>query len=137
MVKIPNLAHALKKFSINKKATNSLIPKKAHLVCQTTIQDKSNVVLPSLSINQTVQSSREGNASNRIKIKTTSLKKHLLKLKDNKKLTLFHNYETNNNRMNTIDTASCSISIKKHSINSFSIISKYKKYNAIEYKSIF
>ena len=124
MVKIPNLAHALKKFSIHQKATNSLIPKKAHLLCQTTIQDKS--VLPSLSINQTVQSSREGNASNRIKIKTTSLKKHLLKLKDNKKLTLFHNYETNNNRMNTIDTASCSISIKKHSINSFSIISKYK-----------
>ena len=129
IVKIPNLAHALKRFSINKKATNSLIPKKTHLVCQTSTQDKSSVLLPSLSINQTLQSSRlntEGNASNKIKIKKTSLKKHLLQLKDNKKLTLFHNYEKNNNRLNTIDTASCSVSIKKRSINSLSIISKYK-----------
>ena len=127
MVKIPNIAHTLKRFSINKKGTNSIIPKKAHLVRQTSITDKSSVVLPSLSINQTLPSSsrisNECNLPNKIKLKTT-LKKHLLKLKDNKKLTIFKNYETN--RIKTIDTAPCSISLRRRSINSNSNLSKYK-----------
>ena len=128
IVKIPNIAHTLKRFSINKKGTNSFIPKKTHLVCQTSLTDKSSVVLPSLSINQTLPSSsrisKECNMPNSIKTKTTALKKHLLKLKDNKKLTIFSNYETN--RTKTIDTASCSISLRRRSINSISNLSKYK-----------
>lgn len=128
IVKIPNIAHTLKRLSINKKGTNSFIPKKTHLVCQTSLTDKSSVVLPSLSINQTLPSSsrisKECNMPNSTKTKTTALKKHLLKLKDNKKLTIFSNYETN--RTKTIDTASCSISLRRRSINSISNLSKYK-----------
>lgn len=130
ILKIPNIAHTLKKFSIVKKATNSILPKKTHLVCQTSIHNKSNVVLPSLSMNQSLTQKNRVNTErtipNKIKIKATALKKHLLNLKDNKELTIFHNYESNTNRLRTIDTASCSISFKKRSINSSSLISKYK-----------